>query len=921
MTGAHSTRPTEFSRRLRLALDLSGASVRRTAAELDVSHATLSLWLSGKSAPRPTDRTKLRRLGAYLDADAEQIARWLREPASLPSPQRLFLRGLVDEHQYLEMKGMGVNDRVAVRLPLLSLFVPLKARPGLAGRDGRRGAPRVAGQTLSSSEADAVNEQVGEPVPVEDLLEAHDGVIVLGDPGSGKTTLLKFLALQHATAGDTARVTRARLPLLTPLVAYASALSSEPRLALEDFLVAYHRRPGGDVPVREVITKALAAGEALVLLDGLDEVGDPASRDTATERVAAFFEAHRGGGNKFVMTSRIVGYRRPEPPAEGLAECILTNFDDDDVAAFVEKWTLAVEREARGASPIADRAAAAQRAELHRAITQNPGVRVMAANPLMLTILVLLKRSGVALPDRRVELYEHYVQTLLGSWNRARSLARTVSQPPASRRALDVVETVQVLAPLALSLHRENPRVGLIDGATLTTTLRGIFEMRGEADPGRAATRFIDDVGDYAGLLVERGPGQYGFMHLTFQEYLAAVGVADKEQEGLDQVVDFLAGRLPQPLWREVTLLTIGYLAIVLKHGRFAERVIARLIGDGTDGGAVALMGEAVADVAPGGLRPGYISTLRRRLLETMRDADTVEATVRARAGTALGRLGDPRFRADAWFLPGQDAHEKAEPLLGLVEIPAGEFLMGSDPGDDDQAPEWALEREEPRREVTLPAYYIARYPVTVAQFQAFVEDDPQLEPADPDRLRGGATHPVVRVSWQEARAYCDWLTGRLRAWDETPEPLSGLLRSGWEVTLPSEAEWEKAARGTEGRRYPWGPAFDKNLANSHETGIGEPTAVGCFSGGATPEPAGVEELAGNVWEWTRSAWREDYRNGADDGLASLEEKHAPRVVRGGSCLRSRGYVRSASRYGYDPDYRLRSFGFRVVVSPFQADL
>ena len=248
---------------------------------------------------------------------------------------------------------------------------------------------------------------------------------------------------------------------------------------------------------------------------------------------------------------------------------------------------------------------------------------------------------------------------------------------------------------------------------------------------------------------------------------------------------------------------------------------------------------------------------IREQLQQVMRDP-ACPAKERVSAGDALALVGDPRFREDVWYLPD-------EPLLGFVEISEGPFLMGE--GDD-------------QHELSLPTYYVARYPVTVAQFRAFVEDS-DFQPENADSLRGVDNHPVVQVSWHEALAYCEWLTQRLRTWEGTPEPLATLLREeDWIVTLPSEAEWEKTARGAlemkEGltvggpgglriafqgenpspdRRYPWGDKADPERANCDDTGIGATNAVGCFLGGVSPY--GVEELSGNVWEWTRSLYEQ----------------------------------------------------------------
>jgi len=271
------------------------------------------------------------------------------------------------------------------------------------------------------------------------------------------------------------------LPVLVPLSAYANALA-EGDVRLDDFIAAYFYDTVGDnLPIADVLDEAFKRGTAMVLLDGLDEVKDPSLRHVV-EHVANFYTLHRRTGNKFVLTSRIVGYRAVRPMAEGLHECTLIDFDDAEIETFVSRWTVAVERQAQGESAVAQADAERERRELLDAIRRNPGVRRLAANPLLLTILALMKRQGITLPERRVELYEQYVRTLLSSWNRARGLGR----PPA--RDLDVVQTVRILAPLALWMHQENPGVGLVKREDLRRRLQAIYGERGEPDP-EASTR------------------------------------------------------------------------------------------------------------------------------------------------------------------------------------------------------------------------------------------------------------------------------------------------------------------------------------------------------------------------------------------------------------------------------------------------
>lgn len=195
--------------------------------------------------------------------------------------------------------------------------------------------------------------------------------------------------------------------------------------------------------------------------------------------------------------------------------------------------------------------------------------------------------------------------------------------------------------------------------------------------------------------------------------------------------------------------------------------------------------------------------------------------------------------------------------------------------------------------------------------------------PADARSLQGIPNHPVVCVTWHDALAYCEWLMRRLREWPETPAVLAHLLcQEGWCVTLPSEAEWEKAARGTDGRRYPWGHEPEPHRANYGETGIDTTNTVGCFPDGASPY--GVEEMSGNVWEWTRSLWESiwdklifPYPYKPDDGREQLQAPDTiRRVVRGGAFWLDHQIVRCASRVSDGARNVHRGVGFRVVVRP-----
>ncbi|MFQ5577401.1 MAG: formylglycine-generating enzyme family protein, partial [Anaerolineae bacterium] len=219
-----------------------------------------------------------------------------------------------------------------------------------------------------------------------------------------------------------------------------------------------------------------------------------------------------------------------------------------------------------------------------------------------------------------------------------------------------------------------------------------------------------------------------------------------------------------------------------------------------------------------------------------------------------------------------------------MVLIPAGPFTMGSDSGDAEDGP---------ARTVDLPAFEIDKFEVTNDDFALFVNAAGYQTEAEKTGSRswqyyaeGHGNHPVVKVTWNDAVAFCEWAGKR----------------------LPTEEEWEKAARGDDGRLYPWGNDFDGSLANVKETGLRGTTAVGSFPGGASPY--GVEDIGGNVWEWT-ATWFKAYPGAADDNPYYGEKF---RVTRGGAWFEEPPQVTTFNRNAADPEITANDdLGFRCA--------
>jgi sulfatase modifying factor 1 len=254
-----------------------------------------------------------------------------------------------------------------------------------------------------------------------------------------------------------------------------------------------------------------------------------------------------------------------------------------------------------------------------------------------------------------------------------------------------------------------------------------------------------------------------------------------------------------------------------------------------------------------------------------------------------------------------------------FARIPAGEFLMGAADGDED---------ERPVHRVFVSEFLLGRFPVTNDEYARFVretgypapsirdlpviaqgERDPVFrELAGPYLWQGAAppagrgNHPIVLIRWEDAVAYCDWLSDRV----------------GQRLRLPTEAEWEKAARGgVEGARYPWGDEIDRSRANYLADGRPKRDSGTRPTGTFQPNGFGLYDVVGNVWEWVEDWYAADYY-----GLGEPRDPRGPRsgsmrIVRGGSWVTDDPrMLRSAYRHQVPPDTYAYSIGFRVACTP-----
>ena len=804
------------------------------------------------------------------------------------------------------------------------------------------------------------------------MLDDWKRLALLGDPGSGKTTLSNYMTYIMASAclGDMEH----GLPRLQKDGPWSHGLLLPVRIDLKDFAKFEAWRPQSPIPEKgearllldflaytvkcreelegfgkflsTMLTDSERKNACLLLLDGLDEVPENRRRLVvrSIDNFASKYDWHR-----YVVTCRVYAYGQ-NCQLDKFQVATLLPFNEEQIERFIGSCYDAWHN--TGRFPNKGKAGECAR-NLHDDIfrpdlppddPQRRNMLELAERPLLMAVMASLHaHRGTLAYSTRIELYQDAVKLLLSRWEEERFGNDGFKTMAEAVPGLTVDDVEAGFYGVAFDIHRDGvdeiSKGKLIDKMTK-------YCKRLHEDTKKAGD-FVAYIKDRAGLLVRHKDDAYKFPHLSFQEFLAAChlveGVKDYPSAAVSLLCSQPGGRLGNH-WRMVFIFAAGYAAATDRLGQaiasvaalYAEYAECRDLDVNKTGsmeGSATIAGEALLEIS----REKVESTApgRRILRETRNwlvavianDAGSLDAKDRVAAGNVLGRLGDPRFDENNFFLPKDEN-------LGFVEIPGGEFTMGS--ADTDKN---ADDDEKPAHRVKLSPYWIGKYPVTVAQFRAFI-----------DAKHGGKwdkkwweyntvdNHPVRYVSWHEADEYCQWLTGKLRE-KAKARKLSDcwfvrLLTQKnskeeyiWRIVLPIEAQWEFAARGSgeRPRKWPWPPDKDNKeirinaeRANYDETGIGGTSPVGCFPLGDTPEK--VADMAGNVWEWCWDWYSKEYyaeckaRGIVPDPVGP--DRGVDRAYRGGGWFDSGGFCRPAFRFvWWRPVERFGRNGFRLAFS------
>lgn len=764
--------------------------------------------------------------------------------------------------------------------------------------------------TANSNSDHAFEQSIG--YELKNYMKNHKGVLLVGGPGSGKRVFMAHL--RYIVATQNPQIAEYGINGESILVDISYKNWSGVNDTFERILDQRTFENYSQEQFQQFIHSKIDKGRCVFLITDLEKIPEK-NRLNEIRQIISYQNDHRD--NHYIIVMRKFDANIED---EGLAKCNILDFDLQDIYSYMMGYFTVWNDKSQDEMAVVNKCK-----KFCQYIKKNDDLLFLARNPLFLGILAMLYNNNEYLPSNRIELYDAYLNNIIDRFrgkgsNKSESFTKNI--------------VMRILAHVAYSMMKANDEGDSDKKQALKDYIQNFYLKMGEnrVSAIEHSEVFVDGALCNIGIfdISKDDDSIIKFEKFAIREYLSALNICyDLEdyvhynERGRLRYKEIIDMFLPNPHWYDVVKMVAAYIICVNNKLCNDKDLIQYLLEENdnwnayTQNAAYLIAGHCLTYVCNYGTYEGLIRVCKSKLLQLLSNPEsTVDKTIESARILAL--LGDPRF----------DGYEI---IPEMIKIPKGSYQLSISDNEiekylsdvekialpEGESYSWIttywkrtltseIEHNNKIEEIDRD-FWISKYPITNKQYKAFLKDNKDYT------IRGVAddekgvsycvwdqakrecsmrveNNPVVLVSWKDANSYCHWLSEK----------------TGRRFRLPTEKEWEYAACGSQGYKYPWGNKWEKSCANTFELGIRDIVPVGCFPKGISP--FGVVDCVGQMWEWTCDDDTELFKY-ARPGY-NVEKAY---IVKGGAWDDEPVFARCSSRGPNPDDFYEHYIGFRIV--------